>query len=65
MHISTFKKPFILLAVSALFLAACSSGETADGNEAYAGPVGDTTGTINILAWPGYAEDGSTDPNVD
>ncbi|MEN9922929.1 MAG: hypothetical protein RIS09_443 [Actinomycetota bacterium] len=65
MHISHFKKPFILLAASALFLAACSSGETADGNEAYAGPVGDTTGTINILAWPGYAEDGSTDPNVD
>jgi len=37
----------------------------APGGEAYAGPVGDGEGEVNILAWPGYVEDGSTDPAVD
>ena len=27
--------------------------------------LGDGEGELNILAWPGYAEDGSTDPKVD
>ena len=27
--------------------------------------IGDPEGQVNILAWPGYAEDGSTDPAVD
>ncbi len=27
--------------------------------------IGDMEGEVNILAWPGYAEDGSTDPAVD
>ncbi|HYG94436.1 MAG TPA: ABC transporter substrate-binding protein [Nocardioides sp.] len=27
--------------------------------------LGEGEGEVNILAWPGYAEDGSTDPNVD
>ena len=27
--------------------------------------LGDGEGQLNILAWPGYAEDGSTDPQVD
>ncbi len=27
--------------------------------------LGDNEGQVNILAWPGYAEDGSTDPAVD
>ena len=27
--------------------------------------VGDGEGEVNILAWPGYVEDGSTDPAVD
>ena len=35
------------------------------GGEAYAGPVGDGEGEVNILAWPGYVENGSTDPAVD
>ena len=26
---------------------------------------GEMEGEVNILAWPGYAEDGSTDPAVD
>ena len=60
-----------LLAISssAVLIAGCSSSGSsevaADASAAYQGPVGDTAGTINILAWPGYAEDGSTDPAVD
>ena len=27
--------------------------------------LGENEGSVNILAWPGYAEDGSTDPNYD
>jgi putative spermidine/putrescine transport system substrate-binding protein len=27
--------------------------------------IGDFEGQVNILAWPGYAEDGSSDPDVD
>ncbi len=37
----------------------------APGGDAYAGPVGEGEGQVNILAWPGYVEDGSTDPAVD
>ena len=39
-------------------------GESAAG-AAFAGPVGEGEGAVNILAWPGYVEDGSTDPAVD
>lgn len=35
------------------------------GGSAYAGPVGAGEGQVNVLAWPGYVEDGSTDPAVD
>lgn len=57
-----------------LLLAACggsssgggdSSESAAPGGAAYAGPVGDGEGQVNVLAWPGYVEDGSTDPAVD
>jgi putative spermidine/putrescine transport system substrate-binding protein len=64
---------------AALMLAACGgSEESADagaegsaaageapGGAAYAGPVGDGEGALSILAWPGYAEDGSTSPDAD
>jgi putative spermidine/putrescine transport system substrate-binding protein len=45
--------------------AAASEGAAAPGGDAFAGPVGDGEGEVNILAWPGYVEDGSTDPAVD
>jgi putative spermidine/putrescine transport system substrate-binding protein len=61
-----------LSAVGLLTTAACGSDASSDGasaaapsSAAYAGPVGEGEGTLNVLAWPGYAEDGSTDPNVD
>lgn len=35
------------------------------GGEAYSGPVGKGEGQLNVLAWPGYVEDGSNNPAVD
>ena len=61
----------------ALALAACGGGGGGGGAAggaaapappsaaAYAGPVGAGEGRLSVLAWPGYAEDGSTDPAVD
>ncbi|MFM7860695.1 MAG: spermidine/putrescine ABC transporter substrate-binding protein, partial [Candidatus Nanopelagicaceae bacterium] len=54
-----------IFAASTLLLAGCSSSSKDATGGAYEGPLKDTPGTINVLAWPGYAEDGSTDPNVD
>ncbi len=55
--------------VVVLVLAGCGGGSSSSasgtGGDAYAGPVGDGEGAISILAWPGYAENGSTDPAVD
>lgn len=62
---------------AALLVAACGSSSSSSsssaaapaadipGGAAFAGPVGDGEGALNILAWPGYAENGSTDPKVD
>ena len=68
-----------LLGVLGLALAGCGGGSSGTGGggsgggaaapppaaSAYAGPVGTGEGTLSVLAWPGYAEDGSTDPAVD
>ena len=35
------------------------------GGAAFAGPVGEGEGQVNVLAWPGYVENGTTDPAVD
>jgi putative spermidine/putrescine transport system substrate-binding protein len=47
-------------------------GDAAPGSEGFTPPdvpmaesIGDPEGQVNILAWPGYAEDGSTDKTVD
>src|SRR5437868_1596977 len=47
-------------------------GDAAPGSEGFTPPdvpmqesLGDMEGQVNILAWPGYAEDGSTDKSVD
>jgi len=58
-----------------LALAACGGGgggSTAGGSAGappagtpYAGPVGQGEGQLSVLAWPGYAENGSTDPKID
>ena len=52
-------------------MAGCSSSEdsggTADGPPQMeaATEVGDGEGELNLVAWPGYAEDGANDPAVD
>ena len=58
-----------------LALAACGGGGSGGGGggapaapppaAAYAGPVGAGEGALSVLAWPGYAEEGATDPTVD
>lgn len=65
MKISRVRKSAIAIAAGALLLSGCSNSDSDSAGGAYAGPLKDTPGTINVLAWPGYAEDGSTDPNVD
>jgi putative spermidine/putrescine transport system substrate-binding protein len=59
-----------LLAGSAIIVAACSSsgGASPSGPPAASLPtkLGSTQGqAIKVLAWPGYVENGSTDPSVD
>ncbi len=55
-----------LLAASALLAVACNSGSGGSPAPSVPTQVGDASGqTINVLAWPGYVEDGSTDPAVD
>ncbi|HTN81040.1 MAG TPA: ABC transporter substrate-binding protein [Acidimicrobiales bacterium] len=56
----------VVAAAAALFVAAC--GDDSGGGGSSAKPldkVGAGEGALNIIAWAGYAEDGSTDPNVD
>jgi putative spermidine/putrescine transport system substrate-binding protein len=65
-----------LLLVSVAGCGTDSGGDDGDGDtpgaEGFTPPdlpqleaLGDNEGQVNILAWPGYAEDGSTDPAVD
>ena len=73
MHTKRLLKIAAATAAVALVAAGCggssdsssASSAAAPGGAAYPGPVGDGEGTVNILAWPGYVEDGSTDPAVD
>lgn len=66
-----------LAAAATLTLASCGGGDTG-GTGSTAGPGGFTVpdlkaldklgtpeGQVNVLAWPGYVEDGSNDPKVD
>jgi putative spermidine/putrescine transport system substrate-binding protein len=61
-----------LVGALSLVLAGCAGGGSntagagaAAAGSAYAGPVGQGEGKLAVLAWPGYAEDGSTDPKID
>jgi putative spermidine/putrescine transport system substrate-binding protein len=69
------------LGATGLVLAGCGGGDSATttaggattggssgasfGGPVYKGPVGQGEGKLTVLAWPGYAEDGSTDKAVD
>jgi putative spermidine/putrescine transport system substrate-binding protein len=54
-----------LALASAALLTACgtTSGNTGGGEET--DELGEMEGSVSILAWPGYVEDGSNDPAVD
>ncbi len=54
-----------LSAIAVLAAAACTPGGTASQAPSLPTSVGDGEGAVSVLAWPGYAEDGSTDPAVD
>ncbi len=55
-----------LVATTALVLAACGgTGTAASPAASLPTSVGEGEGALTVLAWPGYAEDGTTDPAVD
>ena len=66
----TIRRIGIALACAATVLAGCSSNTSGGGSEAApklepASAIGDGEGQLNLIAWPGYAEDGSNDAAVD
>ena len=72
----TLLKPAAVAGALLLALAACGtdSGDSSSdsGSGGFTAPdvpmkksLGETEGEVSILAWPGYAENGSSDPKVD
>jgi putative spermidine/putrescine transport system substrate-binding protein len=65
------RKLGLLLAVGFLVAAACSKSSGGSGGGASASPaktyssIGTGEGQLNLIAWNGYTEDGSNDPNYD
>ena len=57
------------LALAALTAAGCGGDDDSGGGSASQSDalqkVGKGEGQVNLIAWAGYVEDGSTDPNVD
>jgi len=53
------------LGVMALVLSACSSGGGGTPAPSLPTAIGDGEGALTVLAWPGYVENGGTDPAVD
>ncbi|MBN9613207.1 MAG: extracellular solute-binding protein, partial [Actinobacteria bacterium] len=56
---------FAAAAALSLVLTGCGTSSPGGGETKEATKLGKTEGQVNILAWPGYVEDGSNDPNVD
>jgi putative spermidine/putrescine transport system substrate-binding protein len=50
---------------SVALLAGCGTTSAPSGGGEVAEEVGELEGSVSILAWPGYVEDGSNDPEVD
>jgi len=63
------KKQISIAAAAALavaLLGACGSGDAAEEETSTTvAELGAGEGEVNLVAWAGYVEDGSTDPNVD
>ncbi len=69
---TTTRRLGVALVACAALVAACSSSTTSGGGSSTAPPkmeplsaLGKGEGQLNLIAWPGYAEDGSNDPKVD
>ncbi len=69
---TTTRRLAVALAACAALVAACSSSTPSGGGGSSAPPkmeplsaLGQGEGQLNLIAWPGYAEDGSNDPKVD
>ena len=61
-------RPAVAIAAALCLVAACSSSKSGGEklpNVPVQKSVGAGEGTLNIIAWAGYAEDGSDDPKVD
>ncbi|MBU1587516.1 MAG: extracellular solute-binding protein [Actinobacteria bacterium] len=54
-----------LAIASVALLTACGTTSAGGGGGEEATELGDYEGSVSILAWPGYVEDGSNDPTVD
>ncbi len=50
---------------SILILTACGGGDSDDSSGEVPTELGENESKVSILAWPGYVEDGSNDPEVD
>ncbi len=57
-------KMIVWSAYAALLVAACGGG-TGEGGSELPTEIGEGEGQVNIVAWAGYIEDGSTDANYD
>ena len=55
----------LALASSVALLSACGTSSGSEGSGEEATSLGEMEGSVSILAWPGYVEDGSNDPTVD
>ncbi len=53
------------LAAVALIVAACGGDDDEAGGGEALSELGEPEGQVNLIAWAGYVEDGSTDPAVD
>ncbi|HEX5143548.1 MAG TPA: ABC transporter substrate-binding protein [Mycobacterium sp.] len=69
MRLSRTRRIGIVLAACALMAGACSSSDKSSGGEnppkmTPAASVGNGEGQLNLIAWAGYAENGTNDPKV-
>jgi putative spermidine/putrescine transport system substrate-binding protein len=54
-----------LFAFMVAFAAGCGDDDDDDGGGEALSEIGEPEGEVNLVAWAGYVEDGSTDPKVD
>ncbi|PSL37031.1 putative spermidine/putrescine transport system substrate-binding protein [Labedella gwakjiensis] len=68
MKSTTIRRPAAVTGIaiaSVALLAGCGTTSAPSGGGESVEELGDYEGSVSILAWPGYVEDGSNDPEVD